>query len=63
MIRRDDLIAVAKLKDLPIEFIEADYLQDIALMNIYREFGNRLVFKGGTCLYKAYKLNDFRWVV
>ena len=59
MIRKDDLFAIAKLKNLPINLAESDYLQDIALMSIYNEFGNRLIFKGGTCLYKIYQLNRF----
>lgn len=59
MISKDDLLAIAKLKGLPLSLAESDYLQDIALMNISGEFGNRLIFKGGTCLYKAYKLNRF----
>ena len=36
-----------------------DYLQDIALLNACREAGNKLVFKGGTCLYKVHQLNRF----
>ncbi len=59
MISERDLSAIAKLKGLPITLAEVDYLQDIALMNTCREFGNKLVFKGGTCLYKIYQLNRF----
>jgi hypothetical protein len=59
MIRREDLLPIAKLKGLPIGLAELDYLQEIALINIYREFGNKLIFKGGTCLYKLYRLNRF----
>lgn len=59
MIKREDLLPIAKLKGLSLRFAELDYLQDVALINIYREFGNRLVFKGGTCLYKIYQLNRF----
>lgn len=59
MISEHDLSAIAKLKGLPIALAEVDYLQDIALMNVCREFGNNLVFKGGTCLYKIYQLNRF----
>lgn len=59
MIKREELLRVAALNGLPPRFAELDYLQDIALLGIYREFGNRLVFKGGTCLYKLYKLNRF----
>jgi len=59
MIKREELLRIASLNGLPPHFAELDYLQDIALLGIYREFGNKLVFKGGTCLYKLYKLNRF----
>jgi predicted nucleotidyltransferase component of viral defense system len=59
MIRREDLIPIGKLKGIPPRFAELDYLQEIALLSIEREFGNRLIFKGGTCMYKAYKLDRF----
>ncbi len=59
MIRRDELLAIARLKGLAPRLAELDYLQDVALLAIFRHFGNDLVFKGGTCLYKAYKLNRF----
>ncbi len=59
MIKRAELFRIAAVKGLPPHFAELDYLQDIALLGIYREFGNRLVFKGGTCLYKLYQLNRF----
>lgn len=59
MIKKEELLRIASLKGLPPRFAELDYLQDIALLGIYREFGNKLVFKGGTCLYKLYKLNRF----
>ncbi len=59
MIKKEELLRVASLKGLPPRFAELDYLQDIALLGIYREFGNKLVFKGGTCLYKVYQLNRF----
>ena len=59
MIKKEELLRIAALKGLPPRFAELDYLQDIALLGIYREFGSKLVFKGGTCLYKLYKLNRF----
>lgn len=59
MIRKDELLRIAALKGLPPRFAELDYLQDIALLGIYHEFGSKLLFKGGTCLYKLYKLNRF----
>ncbi len=59
MIKKEELLRIASLKGLPLRFAELDYLQDIAMLGIYQEFGNKLVFKGGTCLYKLYKLNRF----
>lgn len=59
MIKREELLRIASLKGIPPRSAELDYLQDIALLGIYREFGNKLVFKGGTCLYKLYQLNRF----
>ena len=59
MIRKDELMEIGGLNGLQPAFAELDYLQDIALMNISRQFGNKLIFKGGTCLYKLYKLNRF----
>jgi predicted nucleotidyltransferase component of viral defense system len=59
MIRREELGAIAKIKGLGLRLAELDYLQDVALLIIYREFGGKLIFKGGTCLYKVYGLNRF----
>ncbi|OIO21030.1 hypothetical protein COV61_05125 [Candidatus Micrarchaeota archaeon CG11_big_fil_rev_8_21_14_0_20_47_5] len=59
MIRKEELLEIAKLKGIAPKLAELDYLQDIALLIATGEFGERLVFKGGTCLYKAYKLNRF----
>ncbi|MEK6951362.1 MAG: nucleotidyl transferase AbiEii/AbiGii toxin family protein [Nanoarchaeota archaeon] len=59
MIRKEDLLSFARLKQLAPRLVELDYLQDVALLNLFREYGNKLIFKGGTCLYKAYQLNRF----
>lgn len=59
MIEKEDLIARAALKGFAPRLAQLDYLQDLALLILSREFGNKLIFKGGTCLYKAYKLNRF----
>ncbi len=55
----EELEKIAKLKRLSIINAEKDYLQDILLFSIYSEVGRELVFKGGTCLYKIYKLDRF----
>lgn len=59
MIRKEEMIEIAKAKGLAPKLAEMDYLQDISLAAIYREFGNRIIFKGGTCLYKAFQLDRF----
>lgn len=59
MISRPELVRIAARKGYRLEAIESDYLQDIALSSITKEFGKKLVFKGGTCLYKVFGLNRF----
>ncbi|MEK6979156.1 MAG: nucleotidyl transferase AbiEii/AbiGii toxin family protein [Candidatus Micrarchaeota archaeon] len=59
MITKNDLEQAAKLKSLSMENCEKDYFQDLVLFNLYRQVGKEFVFKGGTCLYKIYKLNRF----
>lgn len=59
MITRKELEAYARIKGLSLGNAEKDYLIDVALMSISRSIKNELIFKGGTCLYKFYKLNRF----
>lgn len=59
MLSYEELENVAKLKRLSLTNAEKDYLQDLTLFSIYSNVGKELVFKGGTCLYKIYKLNRF----
>lgn len=59
MITRKELQDFARLKGLSLGNAEKDYLIDVALLSISRNTKNELVFKGGTCLYKFYKLNRF----
>ena len=59
MIDKDELNRIASYKGISPRFAELDYFQDIALFNIFREYGNSLAFKGGTCLYKVFQLNRF----
>ena len=59
MIDRDKIMEIAKFKGLTPKFAELDYLQDIVLRSIQSEIGNKLIFKGGTCLYKVYGLDRF----
>ncbi len=59
MISKDEMKKIAEAKKLSAENCEKDYLLELALFVIYSEFGNALIFKGGTALYKFYNLNRF----
>lgn len=59
MLSLDELEKIAQLKGLSIKNAEKDYLQDLILFTIYSQLGEELIFKGGTCLYKIYKINRF----
>jgi len=59
MLDYEELEKIAKLKRLSLINAEKDYLQDVMLFSIYSKVGKELVFKGGTSLYKIYKLNRF----
>ncbi len=60
MITIEQLKEVAKLKGIRnLGYAEKDYLIDIILLSISRNTKNELVFKGGTCLYKFYKIDRF----
>ncbi len=59
MITQEELVNIGKNKGLDNkEHIEKSYFQDIFLYNLYKE-SNLFVFKGGTALYKIYKLQRF----
>ncbi len=59
MLGYEELENIAQLKRLSLRDTEKDYLQDLILFSIYSNIGKELIFKGGTCLYKVYKLNRF----
>ncbi len=59
MIKKDELTRIAEAKRLSLENAEKDYLLELLLFAIYSEFGDMLILKGGTCLYKMYSLNRF----
>ena len=59
MLSYEELEKIGKLKRLSLVNTEKDYLQDLILFSIYSNIGKELIFKGGTCLYKIYKLNRF----
>lgn len=59
MITKELLLEIAKKKGLKNkEHIEKDYFQDKFLYELYKKT-NKLVFKGGTALYKIYGLPRF----
>jgi len=60
MISIEDLKKIAKLKGLKnIGYAEKDYIIEIILLSISRNTKDELVFKGGTCLNKFYKIDRF----
>ena len=59
MITKDELKEYAKITNLNLGQAEKDYFQTILLFILYQEYGNELVFKGGTALKKCYGLDRF----
>lgn len=59
MLSYEELKNIARLKRLTLVNTEKDYLQYLILFSIYSNVGKEIVFKGGTCLHKIYKLNRF----
>ena len=59
MITIDELKGYAKRNRLNLGQAEIDYFQNIVLFILNQEYGNELVFKGGTALKKCYGLDRF----
>ncbi len=60
MISKKELEEYAKTRNMKnLGHAEKDYFQNIVLFIIYQEFGNEIVFKGGTALSKCFGLNRF----
>ncbi len=59
MISYNELGEAAKTKGIGLYNADKDYLQDLLLLLLYRNTRKDLVFKGGTALYKCYKLPRF----
>ena len=59
MLNYKEINDIARLKRISLINAEKDYLQDLILFSLYSIVGKELVFKGGTALYKIYKLNRF----
>ncbi len=59
MISKDMLLEIGKKKGLfNKEYIEKNYFQEVFLFNLFKKT-NKLIFKGGTALYKIYNLPRF----
>ena len=54
MIDKEELIRMRNLKDVPLYYLEKEYLQYI-LLNALSKNTDTLVFKGGTCLRIVYE--------
>ena len=59
MLRKDELAKIAEAKHLSLFNAERDYLLEVILFALYTNMKNELIFKGGTAMYKVYKLNRF----
>lgn len=59
MLRKDELSRIAEAKHLSPFNAERDYLFEVLLFALYTKIKDELVFKGGTALYKMYRLNRF----
>lgn len=59
MISLEELKEIGKIKGLNLGQAEKDYLLDLVLSIISSSTKDELVFKGGTCLNKFYKLDRF----
>ncbi len=60
MIQKEELKNYAKIAGLKnLGQAEKDYIQNIILFILYQEYGNTLIFKGGTALKKCYGLDRF----
>ena len=60
MISKKELEEYARLRGIKnIGQAETDYFQNILLFIIYQNFGNEIIFKGGTALSKCYGLDRF----
>ncbi|HDP96242.1 MAG TPA: nucleotidyl transferase AbiEii/AbiGii toxin family protein [Euryarchaeota archaeon] len=59
MMMKGELTRIADIKKLSMENAEKDYILDLLLFQTYSGFGDMLILKGGTSLYKLYSLNRF----
>jgi uncharacterized protein len=58
MILKEELEQISRLKRISLRNVEKDYLLELCMQTVSR-YGDALVFKGGTALYKFHNLNRF----
>lgn len=59
MIEKEELLKYAQNKKYNLGQAEKDYFQEMILFILYQEYGQELVFKGGTALTKCYGFDRF----
>ncbi len=59
MLEKEEIERIAGIKRLSPKNTEKDYLLEMLLFILSKEAGKKLVFKGGTALYKLHSLNRF----
>ena len=59
MITKEELRSYASRTGLNLGQAELDYFQNIILFILYKEYGNEIVFKGGTAMKKCFGLDRF----
>ncbi|MFH1439933.1 MAG: nucleotidyl transferase AbiEii/AbiGii toxin family protein [Candidatus Woesearchaeota archaeon] len=59
MITKNELIEYAKIKNLNLGQAELDYIQNIILFILSKNNDSKIIFKGGTALYKVHNLDRF----
>lgn len=59
MLEKQEIERIAEIKRLSVKSAEKDYLLELLLFLLVAESGKKLVFKGGTALYKLHSLNRF----
>ena len=60
MITKSELMDIARFKSIDnLGYAEKDYLLELVLFSLSKNIKQEMVFKGGTALYKFYKLDRF----
>lgn len=59
MLEKEEIERISGIKGLSVKNTEKDYLLEMVLFILTNEAGKKLLFKGGTALYKLYSLNRF----